>query len=137
MGWRNSFEAEVASAMQALINADLNTSAVLKFFDGAMPALCSDADVGTVVATNPMNPTPFLTASGNVINANTVTDDTSTNAGTVQYFRMYDSVGACYLQGSAGDVGTEDFVFSNATFGSGDTCIVHSMTINVALIPLS
>jgi hypothetical protein len=92
----------------------IGTSAVLKIFDGAIPANCAAADAGTALAVCSL-PSDWMSAAASGAKAKSGTwEDTSANAtGTADYFRLYASDGTtCGMQGTV-----------TATGGGGDLTV--------------
>lgn len=86
-----------------------------------------DVEVATLAFSNPA----FGAAATGVATAATISDDTSATGGTAANFIFQDRDNTEVLEGSAGDVGTEDLVLSSASIGSGDTVSVTSFTVTV------
>ena len=80
------------------------------------------------VATLTFSATAFGAASSGVATAAAITSDSSATGGSVAKFVIKNGSGTTILSGTAGDVGTEDIVLSNATIGSGDTVSCSSLT---------
>lgn len=87
----------------------------------------ADVEVATLAFSNPA----FGAAATGVATAATISDDTSATGGTAANFIFQDRDNTEVLEGSAGDVGTEDLVLSSASIGSGDTVSVTSFTVTV------
>jgi hypothetical protein len=120
-----------ASAMLDAMETSIGTSPTLKMRTGAPPANCAAADSGTVVATIPL-PSDWLNnaASRQKTKAGTWQDASADATGTAGHFRVYDSGGACRMQGNVtatggGGVMTVD----NTSFAAGQSFTVTSFSI--------
>jgi len=122
----------VRNAKLDAVESTIGASAIMKIFDsgGSPPANCAAADVGTVLATINL-PADWMAAaaSGAKAKSGTWEDTSADNAGDADYFRIYDNgETACGMQGSAGDLGTEDLVLDNATIAAGQQITVTGFT---------
>lgn len=104
--------------------------AVVDLIDGGVSAgtlefqTSGNVEVATLTFSDPA----FGAAAAGVATASAITSDSSATGGTVTKFRIKDSAGTEILNGTAGDVGTEDIVLSSATIGAGDTVSCSAMT---------
>lgn len=108
----------------AQLQATIGGTGTLKIFTQAEPANCAAADPGTAIVTINL-PATFLTQANG---ATTIAGTWSANAsaaGTAACFRMYDSGGACHIQGNC----TTDLVLNNTNIASGQTVTVTSFTV--------
>jgi len=119
------------TAMHAEMNSALGSTATLKGRDGTVPASIGAGDTGSVIADIALGNPVFLPVSGGSASLNGSTDDTNTAAGTVTYWRMYDSSANPVLQWTEG----ADFVTDNPIFASGDTCHIVDITIVYTVTP--
>jgi hypothetical protein len=112
---------------------DNANSGKLRVYNGTPPATADTAlSSNTLLAEATMNATAFGAASGGVITANSITQDSSIDAtGTASFFRIYESDGTTiFCQGtvatSAADmiVGTVSFVAA-AIFTCSSLTITH------------
>lgn len=97
MQYSVALRTDQASRYEAVIG----TSAVLKIFDGAMPANVAAADAGTVLAALNL-PSDYLAnaAAGAVAKTGTWSDLSADAAGKARYFRFYQSDGTTrHIQG--------------------------------------
>jgi hypothetical protein len=111
---------DVRTAMLDAIEATIGTSAILKIFDGALPANCAAADAGTALVVCSL-PLDWMAAASNGTKAKLGTwEDLLADAtGSADYFRIYTSGGTvCKIQGTV-----------TATGGGGDMTVV---SINIA-----
>lgn len=123
----------VRNAKLDAIESTIGTTAVLKIFDSGAspPANCAAADVGTALAILTL-PSDWMAAAASGAKAKSGTwEDASADAsGDADYFRIYESTATtCHLQGSAGDLGTEDLVLDNATINSGQQITITGFTL--------
>ena len=104
--------------------------AVVDLIDGGAGAgtlvfeTVADAEVATLTFSDPA----FGAASAGVATAGSITSDTNATGGTVTKFMIQDSNLTEILNGTAGDVGSEDIVLSSATIGEGDTVSCSTLT---------
>lgn len=122
----------VANAMADALG-DQGDSGLLRIYDGSQP---TDADTAvgaqTLLAELTMNAAAFPPASGGVLTAATITDDSSANAtGTASWFRLLKSDGTTVLMD--GTVGTSggDLNLDDVSITSGATVSVTSFTITM------
>ena len=81
------------------------------------------------VATFQMADPAFGGATGGVITANAITDDTNATGGTVTNFKLTDRNGATVLTGTVTATGGGgDITVSSTTIGAGDTVSITSLT---------
>ena len=114
------------------IETEIGASAILKIFDGTMPADCATADAGTVLATLNL-PSDWMAAASSGSKALSGTwEDTSADAtGTAQYFRIYDNgETACHIQGTiSGTGGGGDMELDNTSISSGQSITITGFTL--------
>ncbi len=113
------------------IETSVGAAGRLKIFSGAQPATCATADSGTLLVDITLPSDWMNAASGGTKTLLGTWQDTSADGtGTAGHFRFYESTATtCSLQGSAGDVGTEDLVLDNASINSGQQVTVTAFTI--------
>ena len=113
------------------IETAIGASAVLKIRTGAPPGIGS-ADSGTVLAT--MNlPSDWMGAasSNSKALAGTWQDASADADGTAGHFRIYATDGTTqHIEGTCGDVGTEDLVLDNAVIATGQTVTISTFTLS-------
>jgi len=120
----------VRNAMLDQIESTIGTSAVLKIRSGAAPGIGS-ADSGTVLA-NMTLPSDWMAAaaSGSKALSGSWQDASADADGTAGHFRIYASDGTTqHIEGSCGDVGTEDLVLDNASISTGQQVTVTAFTL--------
>ena len=121
----------VQNARLDAIETAVGASAVLKIRTGAAPGIGS-ADSGTVLAT--MNlPSDWMNAAsgGSKTLLGTWQDASADAAGEAAHFRIYQSDGTTQMiEGTCGDVGTEDLVLDNADIAVGQQVTVTGFTLN-------
>lgn len=127
------FSVAVRNAEAAAIWATIGASAKLMLYTGAQPANCATAASGTLLATLTLPSTEAAAAAnGAVAQANGPWTGTATAAGTIGYFRVYDSTGTtCHMQGSVGQ-GSGDLSFDNNVLAVGQAININSFTITEA-----
>lgn len=116
------FSTAVRDALLDVIESTVGTSAVLRMFDGVMPANCAAADAGTkCVEMSLQSDWMAASSSGSKAKSGTWSDASADATGTVDYFRLYASNGTtCHMQGTI-----------TATGGGGDMTVDN---INVAAL---
>lgn len=121
----------VRNGMLDSIETTIGASAVLKIRSGAAPGI-GNADSGTVLATINL-PADWLAAAsgGSKAKSGTWQDASGDADGTAGHFRIYASDGTTqHIEGSCGDVGTEDLVLDNASIATGQQVTINSFTLN-------
>ncbi|MFO1080853.1 MAG: hypothetical protein U1E23_09535 [Reyranellaceae bacterium] len=122
----------VRNARLDAIESTIGVSAVMKVFQGSLPANCAAADAGTVLATVNL-PSDWMAAasSGSKAKSGTWEDTSADNTGTAQYFRIYASDGTtCHMQGTVTATGGGgDMTVQNTSFASGQKFTVTGFTI--------
>lgn len=84
-----------------------------------------DVEVATCAFSNPA----FGAATGGVITANSISDDTNATGGTVTKFRIFDGDSVEILNGTVTATGGGgDIELSSTTIGAGDTVSITSLT---------
>ena len=121
---RNAMLDEITTA------ADVASNAIVRIYDGSVPADADTALSGnTVLAELTMSATSAAAASGGVWTANSITDDTSADAtGTATFFRLLTSAAATVLQGTVGTSGA-DLNLNSTSITAGDNVSITSWTI--------
>ena len=124
------YSTAVRNARLDSLESTVGTSAILKIFDGTLPANCAAADNGTVVAEFSLPSDWMAAASGGQKAKSGTWQETSANAsGSADYFRVYDSGGStCHMQGTVGQ-GAGDLSLDNTTIVAGQQVTVNSFTI--------
>lgn len=129
------------------INSKLNEEvgpAIVNIYSGTMPALCEEADSGTVLATAVLSATPFAAAidqnPGARITANAIAADIAAIAGgTASHFRCYTTTGGndatkvtCHIQGTAGEAAdSTDMTLDNKVIVAGGTVAITAWIIDL------
>lgn len=124
--------AGVRNARLDAIETTIAGTAILKIFDGAIPANTAAADVGTELAVLTLPADYFNAASGGTITKNGTWEDTSADAtGTAEYFRMYDNgTVTCHIQGTVSATGGGgDMEVDSITFTAGQSFTVTAFTL--------
>ena len=111
------FSVDVRNARLDSIETTISTLPILQLRTGAKPANCAAASTGTLIAEMTLPSDWMSGAASGVKGLSGVWSDPLANAGgVVAHFRVLESTGTdCKIQGTAGDVGTEDLVLTNAT----------------------
>jgi hypothetical protein len=111
------------------IEVAIGASPVLRIRSGPKPANCAAVDSGTVLATLDL-PADWMDAAsvGVKTKAGIWEDLTADASGTAGHFRIYDSFGACRVQGSFGTSGT-DMIANSVSFNAGQSVTVTTFTI--------
>ena len=117
------FSVTVRNARADAIETITGTSAILKIYGGTIPASCSAAITGTVLATLNL-PADWMTAaaSGAKAIAGGPWQDTSADAaGTATHYRIFASDGTtCHIQGSVSmSGGGGDMILDNTNIALG------------------
>jgi hypothetical protein len=119
------------SRLDAIILAITATPVELKIYSGTPPANCEAIDEEDVLVTIVL-PSPYMLASSAGIIAKTGTwEDTSAElSGTAGHFRIIDSGGDCYVQGTVSLAGNGgDLILGSLSITAGQDVIVDSFTI--------
>ena len=129
------YSTAVKNARLNAIETAIGASAILKIRSGAAPALCSDADSGTVLAT--MNlPADWMAdaASGSKAKLGAWSDSTADNGGTAGHVRIYASDGTtCGLQGSVTATGGGgDITLDNVVIVAGQEVTITNFALTAA-----
>jgi hypothetical protein len=122
-----SYSTTVRNAMLDAITAAAGSNALLRIYDGVRPATGGAAT--TLLAELTCNATFAPAASGGVLTLNSITQDSSANAGgTATWFRITTSGGTFVLDGSVSTSGS-DLNLTTTTITSGQPVQVTSFTI--------
>lgn len=108
----------------------IGASPLLKFYTGAPPATCADADAGTVLCSITLPANPVTDASGGAKSMAGTWSGTASAGGTVGHYRIYDSSGTtCHEQGTVTATGGGgDMTVANTSVGAGNVLQVTSYT---------
>lgn len=112
---------------------EIGNAALIRIYDGAVPANVAAGIGGSQVLAELDCATPFApAASGGAITAGTITNDASANnTGTATYFRIFKNGGVtAVVQGTAGTVGT-DMILNTASITSGGIVAVTSCVLTM------
>ena len=117
------------------VESAIGVDAVLKIFEGSLPANCAAADDGTVLTTLAL-PTDYLAAAagGSKAKSGTWQDASADATGTAQYFRLYASDGVtCHLQGTVTVTGGGgDMTVQNTSFAETQQFTITGFTLTDA-----
>lgn len=104
------YSSNVRNAQLDALETQIGTAPLLRFYTGAMPANCAAAATGTQLDSQALPSDWLAAASGGVKSKSGTWNGTFDAAGSVGYFRIYDSTGTtCHVQGTV-----------TATGGGGD-----------------
>lgn len=123
------------NAMLDTFTSGIGASPLLRIYDatGGTPAN-ANAALGSqvVLGTLTMAATPFPAASGGVITANAIAQDTAAdNTGTAAFYRILNAAGTVtYAQGSVGTSGA-DLNLNTVSIVAGGPISVTSLTISI------
>lgn len=124
------YSVAVRNARLDAIETAIGTSAVLKIFDGTIPANCAAANSGNVLATLNL-PSDWMAAasSGSKAKLGTWQDASADASGTAAHFRIFDSSSTtCHIQGNCGTSGTA-MILDSVSFTAGQSFTINSFTI--------
>lgn len=115
------------------INTAVGTSSLIRIYSGTPPVNVGTALAGnTLLAELPCSATAFASASGGVLTANAISNDTSADAaGTATFFRHVTSGGTAVIQGTVGTSGA-DLNLGTTTFSIGLVVSISSYAITEA-----
>lgn len=129
------------AALNGLIGLLEAGNCEVQVFAGSIPANCEASDAGaTLLAVMPMTAgtgafgAPSDQNPGARVDAAAITPDAdAVGAGTISFFRIKSTPGGvCFIQGTAGTVGTEDAVFTgDGTVAVNDTVEVSTLYIQM------
>lgn len=122
----------VRNARLNAIETTIGTSAVLKIFDGTLPANCAAADNGTALAVMSLDSNWMAdAASGAKAKAGTWADTSADAGGTADYYRIYASNGTtCGMQGDVTATGGGgSLTLDTITIASAQAVTITSFTI--------
>jgi hypothetical protein len=123
-----SAKTSTRNGMLDKITTDIGTSGLLRIYDGTPPASVNDALSGnTLLAELVCSSTFAPAASGGLLTANAISDDTPANAsGTATFFRLTTSGGTDIVQGTVGTV-SGDAIINTTTIVAGATVICPAL----------
>ena len=126
------YSVAVRNAQLDAFETTVGTAAVLKIRSGSVPATCSTADAGTVLASCTLPSDWMSAASAGAKAKNGTWEDTSADAtGTAAHFRLYASDGTtCHAQGTVTATGGGgDMTVDSTSFTSGQSFSVTGFTL--------
>jgi hypothetical protein len=125
------YSTTLRNAQLDAITTAVGTSGILRIYSGSRPANVAAAITGTLLAECVCNASAFAAAaSGGVLTANAIADDSSANAsGTASHYRLFRSDGTTAV--IDGDVSTSgaDLNLDNTSINSGQVVSITSFTI--------
>jgi hypothetical protein len=116
------------------IETTVSTAPILRIYDltAGAPASCAAAITGTLLAEMTL-PSDWMAgaSSGAKAMSGTWSDASANNAGTADYFRIWDSAGTtCHLQGTVTATGGGgDMTLDNVSIASAQNVAVTSFTL--------
>lgn len=121
--------AATRNARADAITSAVGTSGLVRIYDGTRPATGGTAT--TLLAELACSATFAAAASGGVLTANSITQDSSANAtGTATWFRLCTSGGSAVLDGSvSASGGGGDLQLSSTSITSGGVVTVTSFVL--------
>jgi len=129
LGLLDALRNNMLDEITALIDAGAGAGK-LRIYDGTQPAKGGTAT--NLLAELTFSDPSAAAASGGVWTASSITGDSSADAtGTATWFRIVDSDNTFVLDGTCGDVGSEDLVLDNASINAGQQVNVTSFTITL------
>lgn len=128
------FSVPVRNAKLDAIETAIGTSPILRIYDlsGSAPANCAASISGTIIATLAL-PASWLedAASGTKAISGTWQDMSADNAGTPEFFRIFDSGDStCHIQGTVTFTGGGgDMIVDSASVNQGQQFSVSTFTL--------
>ena len=119
----------VRDAKLDVVESTITTAPTLAMFTGAAPANTGEANSGTLIASMALPSDWMAAASGGTKAKSGTWQDTSADAsGTIGYFRIYASGGACHIQGTCANSGA-DMNLDNNVVNAGQQITVTTFTL--------
>lgn len=132
------FSANTVNAMLDAIEVNGSTAPIMTIRSGAVPANCSSANSGTVLATLTL-PSDWMAAAsgGSKAKAGTWNDTSADATGTAGHFRIHNSAGTeCLMQGNTSATGGGgDLQLDNQSIATGQTVTITGFTITAGNYP--
>ena len=125
-----SFDLTLRNNRLDQVTSRIGSAGVLRIYSGTMPANVGTALSGNTLLAELTCGSPFAAAaSGGVLTANTITQDSSANAtGTATFFRIDQSGGTSVVQGTVNTTGA-DLNLNTTSIVSGGPVQVTSLTL--------
>lgn len=114
------------------VDTEAGAAATLEIRTGAPPTNCGAADSGSVLVTITLPNPAFAAADAGAMTKNGTWQGAATGAGEAGHFRIKAGGTTCKIQGTAGDVGTEDLVLDNADIAVDQVVTVTGFTLTDA-----
>ena len=106
----------------------------IRFYDGAIPAdVTASIGASNVLVESTMAATAFGAATNATMTAAAIAQVLVSLSGLISYFRLFDGDGIAVIQGSAGELGSEDAVIDESTVVQGGNFNVISLVISQAI----
>jgi hypothetical protein len=128
------YAVSAANAMLNAFEADVGANAVMKIFDGVLPANCAAADNGAVLATLALGADWMAdAAAGSKAKSGVWQDGDADASGDAAYYRIYAAGGTtCKQQGTVGLQGSgADMILDSVEFTAGQSFTVASFSIGI------
>lgn len=125
------FDLDTADARLLAISSSIGPSPTLKLRTGTQPSACSDADSGVVIASITL-PAIWLeiNTQGTIEKVGSWVAESAVADGRIGHYRLYDSLGACRIQGSASGIGLGgDMEIDNPDVLTGQQVTVSTFSI--------
>jgi hypothetical protein len=129
------FSTAARNASLDAIETTVGTAAILRLRTGAVPAACSTADSGTVLAQLNLPTNWMADAVSGSKSFNSPWQDLAADAtGTAAHFRVYDSAGTtCHIQGTVTATGGGgDMTLDNTSIATGQQVNVTAFTLTAS-----
>jgi len=113
------------------VESTAGTAPKLRMYSGSAPANCAAAATGTLIAEMDL-PSDWMNAaaSGTVDKAGTWQDLSADAAGTLGYFRIWDTaVANCHIQGTI-SMSSGDMIVDNTNVAIGQSITVNTFSIS-------
>jgi hypothetical protein len=127
------YSVTVRNARLDVVESTISTSPILEIFDGAIPANCAAADVGTKLCQLALPSDWMAAASGGTKAKANTWSGTGSGTGAARYFRIKDSGSpdTTHIQGTVGPTGspTFDMTVDNVNIAPGQAITVSTFTL--------
>ena len=128
------YSVAVRNARLDAVESTISTAPILRIYDltAGAPANCAAAITGTLLAEMTL-PSDWMAAAnaGSKAMSGTWADSSANNAGTADYFRIWDSAGTtCHLQGTVTATGGGgDLTLDNVSIASAQNVSITSFAL--------
>lgn len=113
------------------VEVTAGTAAILKILSGGMPATPATADSGSTLVTMPLPVDWMAAASGGTKAKQNTWVASAVGAGSMGYFRIYDSASAtCHVQGLVSQAtASGELIVDNSVVSTGQVVTVNTFTL--------